>query len=576
MASLQDLAFLVPGNLDYYHEAPPKFLLFMESKELCQRASHFLRKRLPLKLRSKIVWVHADMSREHNERALARLRTGEIFGIVCTDVAGMCQPTGSMSILWQRLGRVGRNGQIQAIGVLLVEKKHFQDEKDRLTKAVEARQRKKRKLAHQALLESETKSSIPTVETNTGSSSSAAVAPHIPAPTGPILVQTPPSPLPSKALPKKNSSGCARPKKSNKARTLEPGLSQYINSHLNPNEKERCRHPAINHYFGNPVQLSEEDVCCERCLVKHAPSSLCCDVCSPALSSNLFGSMDDIPRKRNAPRQKKLPPSSPSSDSPEDIILRSRLKNWRGDAASKLWGPFFPVGGLGIILDTQIERIVGLARLGLVPDTNALKVQLKWCFHSEFGADVVALIHEVYPTSPTAHANPRTPAKRKASRLSIPGVSPSTNESESTRPNPGTEPKAPRRARKCGLCGGVDHIASNTVLCPVRRQQAREKLSQQVPEQTPKTELAATTWNSNVSTLKTPSQTTRAPYAPLNPSPLSIQGQPPESHPLSNTLYPHLYTHVPPYPVWQHCYSPPLGKIRPGSGTPVSHLITKE
>jgi superfamily II DNA helicase RecQ len=86
--SLHDLAFLVPPS--FTPESPPqKFMVFMKSKILCERAAEFLRQRLPTALRDRIVWVHADMTRSFNERALGNLRDGLIYGIVCTDVAGM-------------------------------------------------------------------------------------------------------------------------------------------------------------------------------------------------------------------------------------------------------------------------------------------------------------------------------------------------------------------------------------------------------------------------------------------------------------------------------------------------------
>jgi superfamily II DNA helicase RecQ len=88
-ASLHDLAGLVP--LDRALDAPPvpKFMVFMRTKKHCERAAKFLRDRLPSKERDRIVWVHAEMTRGFNEDAMAKLRNGELYGVVCTDVAGM-------------------------------------------------------------------------------------------------------------------------------------------------------------------------------------------------------------------------------------------------------------------------------------------------------------------------------------------------------------------------------------------------------------------------------------------------------------------------------------------------------
>jgi superfamily II DNA helicase RecQ len=43
VSSLQDLAFLVPHGFTLSSPPPPKFMLFMESKVLCQHAATFLR-----------------------------------------------------------------------------------------------------------------------------------------------------------------------------------------------------------------------------------------------------------------------------------------------------------------------------------------------------------------------------------------------------------------------------------------------------------------------------------------------------------------------------------------------------
>lgn len=89
LRSLHDLAFIFPLNFTSASKPPPKFIIFMESKDLCQRATKFLWRRLPEDLRHKVVWVHADMSRDHNQETLRQLREGTIYGIVCMDVAGM-------------------------------------------------------------------------------------------------------------------------------------------------------------------------------------------------------------------------------------------------------------------------------------------------------------------------------------------------------------------------------------------------------------------------------------------------------------------------------------------------------
>jgi hypothetical protein len=148
-----------------------------------------------------------------------------------------------MCILWQRLGRSGRDGLTQAIGVLLAEKKYFNDEKAKRRAAVEAQQRKKRKLVHEALLKTETDSVSDSVENKSALLATTSQPSAIP-------------PTPS-TQPKKPSSSHKKPKKPKKPkqpRTIEAGVDQFLNSHLALDEDDQCRHRAINQYFGNPTE----------------------------------------------------------------------------------------------------------------------------------------------------------------------------------------------------------------------------------------------------------------------------------------------------------------------------------
>jgi superfamily II DNA/RNA helicase len=87
--SFHDLAFLIPLGLTPSSPPPPKFMLFMQSKKKCQKAALFLRSRLPPELWERVVWVHSEMTSGFNERAMEKLKNGELYGVVCTDVAGM-------------------------------------------------------------------------------------------------------------------------------------------------------------------------------------------------------------------------------------------------------------------------------------------------------------------------------------------------------------------------------------------------------------------------------------------------------------------------------------------------------
>ena len=71
-------------------ETPPKkFMVFVNKR----RESEALTKKewdnLPPHLKEKIVWFHSGMSPEFRMDMIRKLQTGEIWGIMCTDAAGM-------------------------------------------------------------------------------------------------------------------------------------------------------------------------------------------------------------------------------------------------------------------------------------------------------------------------------------------------------------------------------------------------------------------------------------------------------------------------------------------------------
>ncbi|KAG8730922.1 hypothetical protein FRC10_002264, partial [Ceratobasidium sp. 414] len=156
--SLHDLDFLIPLGLTPTSAPPPKFMLFMESKKLCQRAGRFLRSRLPPELQDHVVWVHADMTSGFNEDAMAKLKNGELFGVVCTDVAGMgidipdidlvvqYQLPKKYCILFQRIGRAARGQGRTANVIIIVEPKYLDDTTISVRKPMATSQGKKRAL----------------------------------------------------------------------------------------------------------------------------------------------------------------------------------------------------------------------------------------------------------------------------------------------------------------------------------------------------------------------------------------------------------------------------------------------
>ena len=71
-------------------EIPPKkFMVFVNKRRETEEMAKKLRENLPSHLREKIVWFHSGMSPEFRAEVIQKLQSGEIWGIACTDAAGM-------------------------------------------------------------------------------------------------------------------------------------------------------------------------------------------------------------------------------------------------------------------------------------------------------------------------------------------------------------------------------------------------------------------------------------------------------------------------------------------------------
>lgn len=87
--SFLDLAFLIPFGLAADSMPPAQFMVFTNSRHTCEGAAKYLRSRLPLELCNKVVWFHAGMTEEFKRETVEKLKRGEIWGICCTDAAGL-------------------------------------------------------------------------------------------------------------------------------------------------------------------------------------------------------------------------------------------------------------------------------------------------------------------------------------------------------------------------------------------------------------------------------------------------------------------------------------------------------
>lgn len=185
--------------------------------------------------------------------------------------------------------------------------------------------------------------------------------------------------------------------------------------------------------------ITDTDLCCERCLITKPSPSLCCDICNPLLLDTR--KTTELPPKppRN-PRQTRVLPSTNLKSKLAETRLRTELRSWREEAAMERWGEGFPFGGLGIISNPQIDRIVGLAWDGVLADSSALQRELKWAFHGDYDSKIIEIVHRVFPPAPV-------PVQKAASQLK---KSLDTAQQDVASP-------AKRRAYKCRACGATGH-----------------------------------------------------------------------------------------------------------------------
>ncbi|THU88371.1 P-loop containing nucleoside triphosphate hydrolase protein, partial [Dendrothele bispora CBS 962.96] len=135
-------------------DRPPKFMVFCNKRKETEDIVKRMWEDLAPQYREKIVWFHSGMSDEFQESRMQMLTEGKIWGIVCTDAAGMGLdvPDIELVVQWgyidslctlaQRLGRGGRSLLCEARGVYLVESQYFD-----ATKAAKAERARKREEA---------------------------------------------------------------------------------------------------------------------------------------------------------------------------------------------------------------------------------------------------------------------------------------------------------------------------------------------------------------------------------------------------------------------------------------------
>jgi superfamily II DNA helicase RecQ len=88
--SFRDLDFLVPASdTSGGSRQHKKFVIFFDNKKEATSAGRYLRGKLPIDERDRIIWFMSDMSANFKEEGITNLASGKLLGICATDSFGM-------------------------------------------------------------------------------------------------------------------------------------------------------------------------------------------------------------------------------------------------------------------------------------------------------------------------------------------------------------------------------------------------------------------------------------------------------------------------------------------------------
>ncbi|OBZ77631.1 ATP-dependent DNA helicase RecQ [Grifola frondosa] len=439
---------------------PPKFMVFTNRRKEAERLTTYLRHQLPAALRHKIVWFHSGMSEEFRQSKLEDLKKGDIWGIVCTDAAGMGLDIPdivlivqwgymqSLCTLMQRLGRGARDPALEAIGIYLVEREHFDGYRE--AKEVKKREKEikgkeiacqtsgskrkreepKRKVAQkQPRLQFTVSSSNQLLRMNKEDGDSEddvvkvkmennADGQSIPGTchsTGDAqrpLSSTHPSSQPL----------CSQPTRTHLPSYKHMSCDDYekaaMDVYINAAERKICRRKVADEYFEN-----------------HRHDAF--------LFQSVVMSATIIKRGKN-----KIKMASYTMND-ADLRLKKSLKAWREKQMEEeeLDGDDF-FGPQYLLSDRLLTRIVDLAHFSKLSTVQILQEQTDWCHASKYGPRILELVrlHIPAPVLPSPFTSAPLPPIASGSASSTP-------------------PSVTKASRKCGKCGAHDHIASNQK-CP--------------------------------------------------------------------------------------------------------------
>ncbi|CDO76692.1 hypothetical protein BN946_scf184975.g1 [Trametes cinnabarina] len=490
-----------------------KFVVFFDSIEESMSACEIFRLWLEGEDQCKVVWYNADNTTNFRENATEKFRGEGLIGLFCTDAFGMgvdipdieiviqWRPTCDLNTLWQRFGRAARDPSKEALAVLLVDAKYFDEEKEAARKRVEKRReaaiaraertesgkrargdegvqqeqqpggsRKRARPEESRASRDSPRGESGGKDTRTVSKQASETSRLTEYETLRVSYRTGHQKLEA------NAGGGKKARRadddgSNVALDMEmdclvnaatrvfrcyrkPITAFYENDRLSKaisSFRERC--PSLITYI---IEADEERCMadtgrdCSRCSLP--PSTVCCSLCTPSHPLfSMLASIDEPLDKPKASRTSQV--DSKYTFNPRDIKLRDGLHALRRENTVRLFGlsHLDELGPGAVMSDEILKRIIDCARVYKLRDIEALYRETKWHRAHELGEAVLRLVHEVYPAP--------VPLAPVDAALSGREMLDAHQQSSSSKSGPS------RIQRRCSACGAFGHIKTN-VSCP--------------------------------------------------------------------------------------------------------------
>ncbi|KAI0741660.1 P-loop containing nucleoside triphosphate hydrolase protein [Daedaleopsis nitida] len=433
LSSYKDLAFLIPDGWTP-NTVVPRFIVFFDNIEQSVQAAEFVRLRLPAEHRNRILWFNADNTTEYREWVTAQYQAHNIIGLFCTDAFGMgidipdielvvqWRLTCNLDSLWQRFGRAARGSGREAIAVLFVEPKYFDEKKEAAAQRAEKRKetmarkamereagkrkrgeetgdpaegrRRKRVRGGQGDGSLITAPPSPrTVSTHVNGDSDALVQDDQAAEPVPAELSEYEQLRVSYRVSQKDGGALKKGGRKGKSDGVElskitPEIDHLINAGTRP---FKCYRKPINAYYENDRIQANGQQCEDNCLrCTGTPPTICCSLCTP--DHPIFAVLppcDEPLPKTSTPRASQVDTSYKMNDI--DIKLRSALHEFRRMQTLQTYGRAHLNNlGCGAIMgDDVLRRVLDCARANKIRSVDSLYRETKWNWSRELGNEVL-------------------------------------------------------------------------------------------------------------------------------------------------------------------------------------------